>query len=75
MGSTDLRVPVVSDSELKDSLFIFRFDAKFENDKLSSRCPFFVKQICLCSLGSVVFYKNMICTVSDIFIGDLNVFR
>ena len=46
-----------------------------ENDKLSYRCPFLVNQISSCSFGSVVFYKNMICTVSDIFIGDLNVFR
>ena len=46
-----------------------------ENHNLSCRDPNLVKQILLCSLGSVVFYKNMICTVSDIFIGDLNVFK
>ena len=43
-------------------------------DELSYRDPNFVNQILLCSLGSVVFYKNIICTVSDVFIGDLNVF-
>ena len=45
-----------------------------KNDKLSTRCPFLVNQILLCSFGSVVFYKNIICTVYDIFIGDLNEF-
>ena len=44
-------------------------------DKLSYRDPNIVNQSLLCSLGSVVFYKNIICTVSDVFIGDLNVFR
>ena len=45
-------------------------------DKLSYKDPNIVNQILLCSLGSVVFYKNIICTVSvfDVFIGDLNVF-
>ena len=43
-------------------------------DKLSYRDPNIVNQVLLCSLGSVVFYKNIICTFSDVFIGDLNVF-
>ena len=41
-----------------------------ENQKWSCRDPNLVNLILLCSLGSVVFYKNMIGTVSDVFIKD-----
>ena len=46
-----------------------------KNHKLSCRCPILVNQILLDSSRSVVFYKNMKCIVSSIFIGESNVAR
>ena len=40
-----------------------------KNHKLSCRCPILVNQILLDSSLSVVFDKNMRCTVSSIFLG------
>jgi len=46
-----------------------------KNNKWSYRCPFLVHPILLCSLGSIVFYRNMKCAFSSIFHGDLNIVK
>ena len=67
---TNLWVPDVSESSLEFLLTLLQITIlTLKNHKLSCRGPFLVNQILLCSLGSVVFYKNMRCTVSSIFIG------
>ena len=71
MDPANLCVPDVSESSLGFELFLLQILVlTLKNHKLSCRGPFLVNQNLLCSLGSVVFYKNMRCTVSSIFIGD-----